>query len=325
MLLPDATGHCPFHDREAHRCRVHSEHGETMLPSSCFHFPRRALVDDRGVFVNLSHFCPTAATLLLRSPDRLAVVESPAAFPGAREYDGLDGREAWPPLVRADLLFDLPAYTRWEGFLLSALDQPAAGDASVWDQLRLVAAAAEHLRAWTPEDGPLHARVGALERRTPSDDECDRAWGRYAPLADIEAYERVRRCVPDGLRPPAVSADVRRRWRALGGQLPMRVARRYVAAKAFAAWAAYDAFGVRTMVAELAVAALVLHVEAARRLADASTAAGSAAGRALDDAACIEVVRAADWLLMHLVDRSALLEWLGQVEQRPIDMPAPGA
>jgi len=94
LLLPDSDGACRFYDRRLRCCDVHRQHGETALPSSCFHFPRRALIDDRGVIVSLSHFCPTAAELLITTPGPLEIVADPPAFPTTRDYEGLDGRHA---------------------------------------------------------------------------------------------------------------------------------------------------------------------------------------------------------------------------------------
>ena len=37
-----------FGKRTVRLCRVHRDHGEAMLPESCYHFPRRALMDARG-------------------------------------------------------------------------------------------------------------------------------------------------------------------------------------------------------------------------------------------------------------------------------------
>lgn len=328
VLLPDATGRCTFHDPDARRCRVHRDHGEVMLPSACAQFPRRVLRDARGVFVNLSHFCPTAAQLLVESSAPLEVVERPSAFPASRDYDGLDGRDAWPPLVNADVLFDLPSYTRWERYLVATLDNPATADASPWDALREVAAAAEHLRTWVPDAGPFAARVSELDAQPWTSPERDRIWSLYQPLTQLESYERVRRCVPAGLQAPELSASARERWWQVeaASPLPARVARRYLAAKAFAAWGAYDTFGVRTLVAELVIAAVVLQTETARWLARAGADGvdhrQGGPGNGWPESASIEVVRAADWLLVHLVDRPSLIAWLGQVEQTPPHRPA---
>ena len=50
----------------AKRCIVHRDLGEPHLPTTCRHFPRVAVQDRRGTFVSLSHFCPTAASMLFQ-------------------------------------------------------------------------------------------------------------------------------------------------------------------------------------------------------------------------------------------------------------------
>jgi hypothetical protein len=56
----------------------------------------------------------------------------------------------------------------------------------------------------------------------------------------------------------------------------------------------------------------VLRVEAVR----AAIRAGGVAV-AGDERVAIDAVRAADWLLIHLVDRPALVQWLGAIEAPP--------
>src|SRR5262249_23393305 len=151
LLVPDATATCVHFDRRSRLCAVHRAHGEHMLPGSCYQFPRRALIDDRGTLVSLSNFCPTPATLLYYSEAPPALVESPDAFPERRQYEGLDAGGQWPPLVRSGLLFDLDSYSRWEAFIVSAF----AGNESVSIALARIAATAETLRTWTPDCGPF--------------------------------------------------------------------------------------------------------------------------------------------------------------------------
>lgn len=305
MLLPQADGSCRFYDHQSHRCRVHRDHGEAMLPSSCFHFPRRARIDDRGVFVSLSHFCPTAARLLVETSGPLRIVESPPAFPADREYEGLDGRGAWPPLIKPDLLFDLESFDLWERSAVEALGDEKT---SVPIVLRRLAAAAEHLRAWRPPE-PLADRIRHLATRSWTDDELARSWTRYEPLAELQAYESLCSLVPEGLDRPTLLPEHRDRWRSVP-DVDMRagdVTRRYVAAKMFGSWAAYEAGGLRTMVAELVLADLVLRVEALR--------SGAHEPAKANVTGVVKAVRAADWLLVHLVDRPALINWLGTVER----------
>jgi len=151
LLVPDAAGACIQFDGASRLCTIQREHGENMLPGACYQFPRRALIDDRGTFVALSNFCPTAAALLCESDEPLAIVASPPAFPEGRVYEGLDARGQWPPLVRPGVLFDLASYSRWEQFIVSTF----ASGVSAGIALARIAATAERLRAWAAARGPF--------------------------------------------------------------------------------------------------------------------------------------------------------------------------
>jgi hypothetical protein len=305
MLLPDEHGACSFYDPSTRLCRVHRDHGAISLPRSCFQFPRRALVDDRGVFVTLSHFCPTAAALLVRSSEPATSVEAPPAFPADREYEGLDGRDDWPPLIKADLLFDPGSYSRWERYILDML---AREELLPIEALTILAAAAEDLRAWAPDNGPLERYVSSLDDHHQSEQRLDEVAELYANYRSIDTYERLLTMIPAGLRrPPATGPAIGGQAARLGWPVFAGAVKRYLAAKAFGSWAAYEAFGVRTMMAELTVSELVLRVETARVIHDAQ--------RPLDEELLIAAVRASDWLLMHLVDRPSLMKWLGGIER----------
>jgi hypothetical protein len=314
-LVPDSEGSCPQYDRDSARCRVHRDHGEALLPSSCHHFPRRALMDARGTFVTLSHFCPTAAALLLDSPGPLTVVDDPPAFPAARDYDGLDAVGHWPPLLRHNALFDLESFSEWECHLVRSISSSTDDIAVV---LHRVAAEAERLRAWHVSKGPLldwtrnlaDGHSAAAGGAGDPADGGDGVLARYAAYTDARsAYARLCRLTPDRMSPPAVADDVvaaervlvKPRWNALA---PM--ANRYVAAKAFASWTAYQWSDVRTQIAELYLAASVLRIECAR--------AALRLERVLDRDVLLEAVRSSDLLLMHLVDRHALVDWLRKPE-----------
>jgi len=242
VLAPQADGSCGWYDRGARRCSVHRDHGPALLPSSCHHFPRRALTDDRGTFVTLSHFCPTAANQLFRTDRRLEIVEAPDGFPASRDYDGLDGRDTWPPLLRPDLLFDHDSFDRWERFVVGAFaveDRPASV------ALRQIASAAEQLRTWTVEAGPLRQwtercltdETGQLAEDQPT--AASVLPGVYRQFGEVGAFSRVAGSVPVGLDAPAAPADVEGlleryvmpAWD--DWQSPLR---RYLAAKAFGSW-----------------------------------------------------------------------------------------
>src|SRR5262245_28724951 len=59
MLERTDGGQCVFLDRGTNLCIVHRDLGEQALPATCRHFPRLALRDGRGIFITLSHYCPT--------------------------------------------------------------------------------------------------------------------------------------------------------------------------------------------------------------------------------------------------------------------------
>ncbi len=303
-LLPDDDGACPQYDRPSGLCRIHRDYNETMLPESCQHFPKRALVDARGSSIALSHYCPTAAALLLDSTEPLSVVSSPSAFPGERTYEGLDATEELPPLLRPDALFDLPDFERWEHYLVETIGR---SNAEPLDALHRVSATAERLRHWTVDAGLLPAWVEAHLDATASGEATPDP--RYAPFAEWQAYTVVCATVPQGLERPALPADVEEadtRWVEAAWREHASLVNRYLGAKAFASWTAYQSRGIRTQVAELYVTLTVLRVECVR--------ACIAAGRALDRALLTEAVRTSDLLLVHLVDRQALTAWLGKVE-----------
>jgi hypothetical protein len=287
-------------DRESRLCAVHRDHGEDMVPASCYQFPRRALIDDRGTFVTLSNFCPTAATLLCEHEEPVSIVQSPAAFADERVYEGLDARGQWPPLVKPGLLFDLESYSRWELFIVGTL----AGETSLTGAFSRIAQAAERIRSWTPACGEFNAcTVRAIETRSTD----SMAPDIYARLRTADVYETLRRFVPEGLTPPpsppGTSAALEGDW-----GVETQAVRRYLASKAFGSWSAYEGYGIRTLIAELMVSELVLKVEWER-----------ACGKTRPSLArqpMIEAIRQSDLFLIHLIDRPQMIAWLGEVESR---------
>ena len=95
VLPRNAQGACVFHDG---RCTVY-EH----RPMSCVHFPYVCLIDARGVHVTLSHYCPTAASLLFAHRGPIEIVEGPSPVPAHEIPEGLDARESLPPLAEIAL------------------------------------------------------------------------------------------------------------------------------------------------------------------------------------------------------------------------------
>lgn len=174
LLAVTPGGHCVFHDEEARRCGVQRALGHDALPLACRMFPRVCLSDARGVRISLSHYCPSAAARLFdedgdasggegegarEDARRLRIVRAPAAFPAQGEYDGLDAREAFPPLLRPGVLLDWETADALERFGVDRFADRAASPEAALDRF---AALCEALRVWRAADGPLLAHFHAL-------------------------------------------------------------------------------------------------------------------------------------------------------------------
>ena len=287
------SGACVFFDQDSRLCIVHRDLGEEALATTCRTFPRLAVDDARGTFVTLSHFCPTAASLLFRDDVPLEIVESPPAFPPA-DYDGLTAtRDDLPPLLRPNVLMDLDGYTAWERHMVAVC--AAAPDAE--SALATMALDAASLRTWTGGGGALVAAVARLPREIVHG-------APHASLAiSLAAYREAMQCVSQEMRPEpdeaglaeAFTAHVVPEWHRFPAPL-----RRYVAAKAFASWTAYQGRGIATIVRGLEAALALVRVEAARQCRDA--------GAPLDAERLKQAFRQADFVLNHLAVGEELAE-----------------
>src|SRR5262249_41023029 len=142
---------------DGRRCRVHGTLGHDALPLACRQFPRVIVQDPRGVSVVLSHYCPTAAAMLdAEAETAVTVLESPPAFSSSGEYDGLDAREALPPLLRPGVLME---WDSWWEFERRAVELLGHGHEPGEIALRWLARIVEHVRAWRPSDGALADRI----------------------------------------------------------------------------------------------------------------------------------------------------------------------
>jgi hypothetical protein len=156
ILATTADGACVFFESGGGRlCAVHRTVGPGLLPSACRNFPRIALRDPRGLFVTLSHYCPTAARLLLHDQD-LAIVAAPPALTLDGAVEGLDATAVLPPLLRTDMLMSLDGYTAWERETVATLNDRRFPPAEAIDAIR--AATAEASR-WRPQNGELPERI----------------------------------------------------------------------------------------------------------------------------------------------------------------------
>jgi Fe-S-cluster containining protein len=301
MVARTATGDCVFYHRNSGLCVIHRDLGEPMLPATCRHFPRLAVQDARGTFISLTHYCPTAAASLFRDDVRIEIIESPPAFPEA-DYEGLViTPNDWPPLLRPDCLADVQSYMAWERHMVARCADEALSPESVIGTLQRDALI---VRTVSPVTG---AAIAEAIGRLPID-------GVNAPvpetLADSLAhYLEVLNAVPDEWRPEADTRDltecyrrhVAREWRGFAAPL-----RRYLAAKAFASWTAYQGRGFLTIVRGLDAALALVRVEAARRCRDAN--------RRLDADLLCEAFRQADFELNHLASGDELAEAWSKVE-----------
>jgi hypothetical protein len=327
VLRMRASGACVLYDEHDGLCAVHRDLGHSSLPSACQHFPRRCLIEPDRIAVSLSHCCPTVAQLAFRTDVAPAAVPAPTTMVGRLSLEGLDARDALPPLLRPGVLADHQTYHAWEERVVGVLGL----DITPEQALARISAFTEELRRWTPADGSLSARFESLAA---AEAEATGVGAVPDARAHAEAFSVVRASVPAGVEGGSDgSADrcaildnfdrfdaafVAPAWPAFSRPL-----RQFLAAHAFGNWCAYNGRGLRTVVRSLDVALKIVRVEAGLTCAKAgrhSTPPGATLGppqgRLLDEALLAEAFGAADLLLVHLADPTALAERLGVVEDQ---------
>ena len=300
MLERTADGHCVFLERSSRLCVVHRDLGETALAATCRHFPRVAVHDPRGTFVALSHFCPTAASMLFRDDVPIAIAEAPAAFPPA-DYEGLAiTADDLPPLLHPHMLMDLEGYGAWEAHMVRRCVDVTRLPESILATLRRDA---EVLGRWRPGTLTLADAVSSL----PAD------FVAASPTATLDIslrfFEEAMTAVPEEFRPEpdeqnleaAFVRYVRPEW----GRFHAPV-NRYIAAKCFASWTAYQGRGIATVVRGVEAAVALLRVEAARQCRDAR--------RLIEADRLLQSFRRADFILNHLAVGEDLAETWSRVE-----------
>ena len=301
MVARTANGDCVFYHRNSGLCVIHRDLGEPMLPATCRHFPRLAVLDGRGTFISLTHYCPTAVASLFRDDVPIEIIQDPPAFPDA-DYEGLVvTSEDWPPLLRPDRLADAQSYNAWERHMVARCADESLSAESVIATLERDARTVRRVTSTTSA-----AIVNAIEQLP--------AGGVSAPVPEaldtsLAHYLEVLKAVPDEWRPDADTRDLtecyRRHvaveWTAFAAPL-----RRYLAAKAFASWTAYQGRGFLTIVRGLEAALALVRVEAARCCRDAN--------RPLNAELLREAIRQADFALNHLAAGDQLAEAWSKVE-----------
>ena len=330
-----------FEPRASGSCAIHREAGEDALPSACRHFPRELLIDPRGTFVSLSHYCPTAAGLL-QTVDALEVVEAVPPLRIGGPIEGLDARDALPPLVRPGILGDLEGYAAWEAEGLAAF---ARADLTAGEALDCVEALTGIVREWRPGASSLRDAVaGASPQLRPSFDPAQtrveagsklgRSWvgaGSKPGRSRVGAGSKLGRSSagaagggPETLAgrfAPLIAqhipeeafpiADYEARWAPLvEGQADVElVMKNYLAARLFANWIAYQGQGLRTIVEWLRACHAVIRNEIALRCMESrrsATVADALAGAGR-----------ADLLLVHTIDSQKFADAVADAERRP--------
>jgi hypothetical protein len=247
-------GHCVFHRQG---CEIQRAYGHAALPSACQHFPREVLIDGRGVFVTLSHYCPTAVDLLFEHVGSVDIVEGPPALPtGAPE--GLDARAVLPPLLTEGVLMDMEGCAAWEAHMVRLLTGDDATTAE--DKLARLAIDLAKVQQWRPGIRSLAAEISRLQTRvSPGGSN-----SRRRNDVDIAA----------GSGSSQGSADL--------------IIGRYLAARAFGSWMAYQGGGIAAVLGHLRFALSLLRERLARLPLK-------------------EAIRGTDLQTLHLMSRDALV------------------
>lgn len=292
-----ADGSCVFFERgRGNLCAIQRQVDHAHLPSACRHFPRVTLIDPRGAFVTLSHVCPTAARMLLDEVDADVVTSGPV-IDQHLALEGLDARDALPPLLTRDLLWDWDGWDRWERGAVALL---ARDDRAPEVSMGALLAAVESVRAWRPADGPLEDAVtSALERGAGVTEPLhlsDAAMTGLCAVLDASIPEALK---PSGL--PATPIFDVPGWDRWGGPVG-----RYLSARAFANWVGYYGADVRTWFASILAAYAALRASAAARIQG-----GGAPG---DPNVLVQAFGDADRLMLHMATASALAEALDEWE-----------
>ena len=294
----DAHGRCAFLEPGTRLCAVHRQVGVAALPPSCRQFPRIALLTPVGTFLTLSHYCPTAAGQLFRKDDVPSIAADPPAFPADEPWEGLDAREAWPPLLRPGVLLGWDGYMLWQEQAVGLLLRDGRTPEAAVVALRMRSTQAGE---WTASKGPMLEWLERIPENAGPSDAFDFA-------AAVATWRGIAARVPDSLRlaapPLGPGAEPAPAWGEAHVRLVAphwaglaRPVRRYLAAKVFASWAAMHDEGLAAWCRAVETALAVLHVEATRQCIDTSAP--------LDAERLGEAFRRADLLLLHLARRAA--------------------
>jgi Fe-S-cluster containining protein len=146
------NGHCVFFEAGKPGCSIHA-----IKPAGCMHFPYACLIDQRGVHVTLSHFCPTAAAMLFEHSGPVAIVEGPPPIDG--DLEGLDARESLPPVFSKGAgdepprLMTFDELSAWERYQVehARLDELGSDDLALFNHARAAVP-----QPWAWPEAPEH-------------------------------------------------------------------------------------------------------------------------------------------------------------------------
>ena len=238
---------------------------------------------------------------MLLTDSTLGIVDARAPLLLDSDMEGLDARDALPPLVRPDLLCDVEGYDAWERSGIAILAQANPGYLTCLDDF---AAATEHVRQWKPGGRSLTKSVQMAFVLRSRD-----AAARWSQARTIERVARLTAgATGDDLLPVS---DFDHQWYR---HIPVdqcewfdRGMKNYLAARLFGNWIAYQGRGLRSIVEWLRTCAAVVHHFLLQRM--------TGSGVPFDRASFLEAVRAADLLLLHVLHSGAFARDVASIEE----------
>jgi hypothetical protein len=277
----ESTGACWFRDEPGRACAIHRAAGEDVLPSACRQFPRICVLEPDVVSVSLSHYCPTAASLLFGDADTFGLVDSPEAFPSTWPFEGLDARHAYPPFLRPGVLLGFDGLRIFEDQAVGVLCREP-----LWSAMAIIDSAVEGVRSWTAGTGSLCARVARsfVPRGGHVKGEPRAADPRPILLGSLT----------EGTAPSAALPPFQPRPSSVSGLADLAL-RKYLASRMIAAWITFQADDLRSVVRYLR-----LCLDTALLFESARPAGESERTRWL------EAIRGADLWILHYSDPDLL-------------------
>jgi hypothetical protein len=213
--------------------------------------------------------------------------------------EGLDARDALPPLLRPDVLCDPDGYDAWERASIATLDRP---DLTWQAAVAWIASATDRARAWRPG----HATLAACVTRAFAEDPQPVAQA----LSDEQLIRLVWRsgddCLPLEGRALAAFEDLWLRQAADGFAQFDRPMKNFLAARLFGTWIAYQGRGLRSIVNWMRAAGALVRHHFLIRVLDS--------GRPVTTNDFLEAIRMTDLVLLHAIDTQAFARAVATVE-----------